>query len=159
MAPNPNLQRLHQAGVSIWLDTLSRQLLDICEFAGLIHDCSLTGATSNPTAPFSRRPLHAQDQNAALARPSRGATNLMRTLVRQAGAVLDGVGRRSADLSSLISAGDQVFGATASRNAALTATVRALPPFLSELRASLSALDATGREATPVISAVSRRRR
>ena len=27
MAPNPNLNRLHEAGVSIWLDTLSRELL------------------------------------------------------------------------------------------------------------------------------------
>ena len=49
MAPNANLQRLHDAGVSIWLDTLSRQLLDSGEFAALIRDYSVTGATSNPT--------------------------------------------------------------------------------------------------------------
>lgn len=49
MAPNPNLQRLHEAGVSIWLDTLSRQLLGSGEFAGLIRDADVTGATSNPT--------------------------------------------------------------------------------------------------------------
>src|SRR4051794_10945597 len=49
MAPDPNLQHLHQAGVSIWLDTLSRQLLDNGEFAELIRDYSVTGATSNPT--------------------------------------------------------------------------------------------------------------
>jgi transaldolase len=49
MAPNPNLQRLEDAGVSIWLDTLSRQLLDSGEFGALIRDCSITGATSNPT--------------------------------------------------------------------------------------------------------------
>src|SRR5438445_6466424 len=49
MAPNPNLQRLHDAGVSIWLDTLSRELLESGEFASLIRDCSVTGATSNPT--------------------------------------------------------------------------------------------------------------
>ena len=49
MAPNPSLQRLHDAGVSIWLDTLSRELLDSGEFAGLIQDWSVTGATSNPT--------------------------------------------------------------------------------------------------------------
>jgi transaldolase len=45
---NP-LQRLHDAGVSIWLDTLSRELLDGGAFAELIADCSVTGATSNPT--------------------------------------------------------------------------------------------------------------
>ena len=49
MAPNPNLKRLHDAGVSIWLDTLSRDLLQGGEFAELIADYSVTGATSNPT--------------------------------------------------------------------------------------------------------------
>src|ERR1051325_2634911 len=49
MAPNPNLQRLHEAGVSIWLDNLSRQMLENGEFATLIQDYSVTGATSNPT--------------------------------------------------------------------------------------------------------------
>ncbi len=46
----PNLQRLHDAGVSIWLDTLSRQLLDERRVRRrLIRDFSVTGATSNPT--------------------------------------------------------------------------------------------------------------
>src|SRR5215207_6783164 len=43
------LQQLHDAGVSIWLDTLSRELLNSGEFARLIADCAVTGATSNPT--------------------------------------------------------------------------------------------------------------
>jgi transaldolase len=46
---NPNLSDLHQAGVSIWLDTLSRQLLEEGEFEELIREYSVTGATSNPT--------------------------------------------------------------------------------------------------------------
>jgi transaldolase len=33
----------------IWLDTLSRELLDTGELARLIRDCAVTGATSNPT--------------------------------------------------------------------------------------------------------------
>jgi len=49
MPPNRNLERLHQAGVSIWLDTLSRQLLDSGEFGTLMRDYIVTGATSNPT--------------------------------------------------------------------------------------------------------------
>jgi transaldolase len=49
MAPNPNLQRLQQAGVPIWLDTLSRELLQTGEFAELIDNYRVTGATSNPT--------------------------------------------------------------------------------------------------------------
>jgi transaldolase len=43
------LQQLHDAGVSIWLDTLSRELLDSGGFAELVADCAVTGATSNPT--------------------------------------------------------------------------------------------------------------
>ena len=49
MGANPKLEQLHEAGVSIWLDTLSRDLLQSGEFAGLIRDYSVTGATSNPT--------------------------------------------------------------------------------------------------------------
>jgi transaldolase len=43
------LQALHDAGVSIWLDNLSRELLDTGAFAALIADSAVTGATSNPT--------------------------------------------------------------------------------------------------------------
>jgi transaldolase len=43
------LHALSDAGVSIWLDTLSRDLLDGGAFAGMIADCAVTGATSNPT--------------------------------------------------------------------------------------------------------------
>jgi transaldolase len=46
---HPNLRRLHDAGVSIWLDTISRELLETGDFARLIRDDSVTGATSNPT--------------------------------------------------------------------------------------------------------------
>ena len=43
------LEALHDAGVSISLDTLSRDLLDSGTFAALIADSAVTGATSNPT--------------------------------------------------------------------------------------------------------------
>jgi transaldolase len=43
------LEQLQDAGVSIWLDTLSRKLLDSGAFARLIADSAVTGATSNPT--------------------------------------------------------------------------------------------------------------
>ena len=46
---NPRLQRLQGAGVSIWLDTLSRELLQSGQFAELVHNYAVTGATSNPT--------------------------------------------------------------------------------------------------------------
>jgi transaldolase len=43
------LQQLRAAGVSIWLDTLSRSLLESGDFARLVERCGVTGATSNPT--------------------------------------------------------------------------------------------------------------
>ena len=43
------LRQLREAGVSIWLDTLSRELLDSGELATLIERFEVTGATSNPT--------------------------------------------------------------------------------------------------------------
>jgi transaldolase len=43
------LETLHDAGVSIWLDTLSRELLDSGDFARLMAEYAVTGATSNPT--------------------------------------------------------------------------------------------------------------
>jgi transaldolase len=43
------LRQLHGVGVSIWLDTLSRDLLTSGEFQTLVDDWSVTGATSNPT--------------------------------------------------------------------------------------------------------------
>ncbi len=48
MRPNIHLKRLHDAGVSIWLDTLSRELLDSGDFSELVRDYAVTGATSNP---------------------------------------------------------------------------------------------------------------
>jgi transaldolase len=43
------LRRLQDAGVSIWLDTLSRELLESGRFSELIRDYAVSGATSNPT--------------------------------------------------------------------------------------------------------------
>jgi transaldolase len=43
------LERLRDAGVSIWLDTLSRELLETRGFERLVRECGVSGATSNPT--------------------------------------------------------------------------------------------------------------
>jgi transaldolase len=43
------LDALQDRGVSIWLDTLSRDLLQSGTFARLVARCAITGATSNPT--------------------------------------------------------------------------------------------------------------
>jgi transaldolase len=46
---NTRLRALQSAGVSIWLDTLSRELLRSGAFAELVREYGVTGATSNPT--------------------------------------------------------------------------------------------------------------
>lgn len=46
---NDNLRALHEAGVSIWLDDLTRQRIDSGELANMITDYSVTGVTTNPT--------------------------------------------------------------------------------------------------------------
>lgn len=46
---NKNLKALHDAGISIWLDDLSRQRIDSGELAEMITDSSVTGVTTNPT--------------------------------------------------------------------------------------------------------------
>ena len=65
MALDPNLQRLREAGVSIWLDTLSRELLDTGAFAELISDYGVTGATSNPTI-FAKAITHSDGYDGQL---------------------------------------------------------------------------------------------
>ena len=46
---NPNLQKLHALGQSLWLDNITREMLDDGTLAGYIKDLSVTGLTSNPT--------------------------------------------------------------------------------------------------------------
>lgn len=46
---NPNLKDLSDAGVSIWLDDLSRERIETGNLSALIEDFSLSGVTSNPT--------------------------------------------------------------------------------------------------------------
>jgi len=46
---NPNLRALSEAGVSIWLDDLSRRRIASGRLRELIDEYSLVGATSNPT--------------------------------------------------------------------------------------------------------------
>jgi transaldolase len=43
------LERLREAGVSIWLDTLSRELLETGGFERMVREWAVSGATSNPT--------------------------------------------------------------------------------------------------------------
>jgi transaldolase len=48
-AGSDRLRRLREAGVSVWLDFLSRDLLETGELERVLRDFHVTGATSNPT--------------------------------------------------------------------------------------------------------------
>jgi transaldolase len=41
--------RLHKLGQSLWLDNITRELLDSGTLSGFVNDLSVTGLTSNPT--------------------------------------------------------------------------------------------------------------
>src|SRR4051794_1064554 len=49
MADQTRLQELSAAGVSVWIDSLSREMLDSGQLAALIAADSVVGVTSNPT--------------------------------------------------------------------------------------------------------------
>lgn len=110
MAPNPNLQRLHAAGVSIWLDTLSRQLLQSGEFAELIADHNVTGGTSNPTTSrrrFSGSDLYDEQLRRLVAASERDPQELLFSLalddIRRAAELLHPTYERSRGLDSFVS--------------------------------------------------------
>ncbi len=46
---NPNLQKLHALGQSLWLDNITREMLGDGTMARYIAEYSVTGLTSNPT--------------------------------------------------------------------------------------------------------------
>lgn len=60
MGSTDTLQALSEAGVSIWLDDLSRQRINSGNLAGLIRDRHVVGVTSNPTI-FAGAVAHADD--------------------------------------------------------------------------------------------------
>jgi phospholipid/cholesterol/gamma-HCH transport system substrate-binding protein len=70
----------------------------------------------------------------------------LRKLVSSSGVVFDVLGRRQAALRSVIGSGDEVLASTAGRDRALSATIRALPPFLHQLDSTAGALDAASSE-------------
>jgi len=80
--------------------------------------------------------------------------NNVRSLISNTATVLGTVGDRGAQLESLITSGDGVLSATAERNAQLTETVKALPPFLSQLDTTLGRLNTTLGLANPTLIAL-----
>ena len=78
----------------------------------------------------------------------------LRSLIANGATVFNTLGDRSSDLQSLVTAGDQVFSVTATEDTALTNTVNALPPFLTQLRSTLGTLNTTLGIAKPSLAAL-----
>jgi transaldolase len=100
------LARLHDAGVSIWLDSLSRELLETSELRRLIREDFVSGATSNPTI-FAK----------ALVGTERYAPQL-------ANAVRAGLGEVGETLTGDATEAERVLAATADAGARLSDTHR-----------------------------------
>jgi virulence factor Mce-like protein len=81
-----------------------------------------------------------------------GESAVVKQFVASTAGVLTAVGERARDLQTLITDGNRVLAATAARNAALTQTVDALPPFLGQLRSTLSTLSTTLTYAKPTLA-------
>ena len=128
------LQQLHDAGVSIWLDTLSRELLDSGEFATLIADCAVTGATSNPTI-FAKAITGSDRYDDQL----RAAVGLRRA--RPAGALLRARARRrrAAPPTCCVPSTTRAAGATASSRSSARPTSPTTPRPRSSRRSSSGA--------------------
>ena len=75
----------------------------------------------------------------------------VRSLVQNGDATLNALTERRGELHDLIAAGNEVLGATASRDQALAETVELLPGTLRELRPTLDLAKAVGLEADPVL--------
>jgi virulence factor Mce-like protein len=76
------------------------------------------------------------------------------TMIRDSGTVLTALGDRGAQLQSLINSGDSVFRATSAENRSLTATVKAFPGFLVQLKRTLVKLNTTLAVARPSLHAL-----
>lgn len=104
------VDRLRRAGVSIWLDVLSRDLLESGEFAALVRDRGVSGATSNPTI-FAKAIIESDRYDtqlrAALAAGVRDPQELFLELgledIRRAAAILGPVHRSSGGADGFVS--------------------------------------------------------
>src|SRR3954451_12273282 len=72
-------------------------------------------------------------------------------LIRASGRALNRIGDRAGAVRTLIDAGGQVLGATASQDKALTATVRELPGFLHHLNHTMAGVDGAAQDAAPAL--------
>lgn len=75
-------------------------------------------------------------------------------LIRTSGLLFDELGRREADITSLVEAGADALGATAARAPELRRTLLELPPTLATLRSSMVGLRTASDRLRPAITAL-----
>jgi hypothetical protein len=75
MTQNPNLAALSAAGVSVWLDDLSRNLLQSGRLRQLIDTRSVVGVTTNPST-FERALTHDRAYDGQIAELTAGGTDI-----------------------------------------------------------------------------------
>jgi phospholipid/cholesterol/gamma-HCH transport system substrate-binding protein len=78
----------------------------------------------------------------------------LRQLLASSAVVLGSLGTHEGALQALVTAGDDAFAATADRNHQLTATVKGLPPFLTELRRTDGTLTAASGDLNGAVAQV-----
>lgn len=83
-----------------------------------------------------------------------GETAQLQRLFASSGSVLSALGQRQGDLRAAINAGDEVLAATAGRNQQLAATIRALPPFLDQLRSTANTITAASGDVNNAVTAL-----
>lgn len=78
----------------------------------------------------------------------------LKTMISSSADVLAAVGERQGTLQAAVTAGNQVLDATARRNQALADTIRALPSFLGQLRATSDTVTAASPDLNGAVQAL-----
>jgi ABC-type transporter Mla subunit MlaD len=90
----------------------------------------------------------------AIADALNGQRASVERLIADSGTVLSALGTREGVIQAAVRAGNAVLNVTAARDAALRATVSALPPFLRELRAASNTLSAASGDIGAGVGAI-----
>ena len=142
---------------SVELDEIFRSL-DARTRAGLrtwlqSQAASVRGRGADVSAAIGELPAFAQESEALLRALNEQQADV-RGVVRDTGTVFAALTARDHELASLMRNAERATGATASRDAELRETFRALPRFNVEATRTLRALDAFSRNTDPVVTAL-----
>jgi virulence factor Mce-like protein len=131
-------------------DTATRRDLQTL-LAGLSSGVSSRGQALNDAVGSVAPAVESGGDVLAVLDAQRGAVS---RLIRDSGQAFGALGRRRAETRALVRAGAAVLRTTARREEDLASTVRILPTFLGELRATLAVAQDTAVDAEPVVRAL-----